>query len=115
MKQLIRLDKDWIPNVPGYSLYIRPTMSACRFCDFARPICFSHLFSVGCQPAIGISPPSEALLFVICSPVGPYYPDGFKPVALYGTTEYSRAAPGGMCCPTLCLRGRLTISRYWCL
>lgn len=30
MKQLIRLDKDWIPNVPGYSLYIRPAMSACR-------------------------------------------------------------------------------------
>ncbi|KZT74801.1 branched-chain amino acid aminotransferase II [Daedalea quercina L-15889] len=77
MKQLIRLDKDWIPNVPGYSLYIRPTM-------------------IGCQPAIGISPPGEALLFVICSPVGPYYPDGFKPVALYGTTEYSRAAPGGI-------------------
>lgn len=27
MKQLIRLDKHWIPNEPGYSLYIRPTMS----------------------------------------------------------------------------------------
>lgn len=27
--------------------------------------------------------------------MGPYYPDGFKPVALYGTTEYVRAAPGG--------------------
>lgn len=50
---------------------------------------------VGTQPAIGISPPSDALLFVICSPVGPYYPQGFKPVALYGTTEYTRAAPGG--------------------
>ena len=99
MKQLIRLDKDWIPNVPGYSLYIRPTMSACRSCH-PHPTCFSQLFSVGCQPAIGISPPSEALLFVICSPVGPYYPDGFKPVALYGTTEYSRAAPGGRCCST---------------
>lgn len=31
------------------------------------------------------------------SPAGPYYPDGFKPVALHGTTEseFSRAAPGG--------------------
>ena len=51
--------------------------------------------AVGTQAALGIAPPSEALLFVICSPVGPYYPQGFKPVALYGTTEYSRAAPGG--------------------
>ena len=27
MKQLIRMDKHWIPDQPGYSLYIRPTMS----------------------------------------------------------------------------------------
>ena len=42
-----------------------------------------------------MAPPDKALLFVICSPVGPYYPTGFKPVSLYGTTEYIRAAPGG--------------------
>nr|VWP00595.1 Zn(2)-C6 fungal-type domain-containing protein [Ganoderma boninense] len=77
MKQLIRLDKHWIPEQPGYSLYIRPTM-------------------IGTQPALGIAPPKEALLFVICSPVGPYYPQGFKPVALYGTTEYTRASHGGI-------------------
>jgi branched-subunit amino acid aminotransferase/4-amino-4-deoxychorismate lyase len=52
-------------------------------------------FLVGTQNTIGISPPDSALLFVICSPVGPYYPDGFKPVALHGTTEYVRAYPGG--------------------
>ncbi|OBZ79518.1 Branched-chain-amino-acid aminotransferase, cytosolic, partial [Grifola frondosa] len=77
MKQLIRLDRHWIPNEPGYSLYIRPTM-------------------IGTQAALGIAPPKEALLFVICSPVGPYYPRGFKPVALYGTTEYTRATHGGI-------------------
>lgn len=34
---------------------------------------------------------------MICSPVGPYYPRGFAPVSLYGTTEGEaiRAAPGG--------------------
>jgi len=47
------------------------------------------------QKAVRVSPPDEALLFVILSPVGPYYSDGFKPVSLYGTTEYIRAAPGG--------------------
>lgn len=50
---------------------------------------------VGTQRAVGVGPPNEALLFVILSPVGPYYPNGFKPVSLYGTTEYVRAAPGG--------------------
>lgn len=52
-------------------------------------------YVVGTQRAIGIGPPKNARLFVICSPVGPYYPSGFKPIALYGTTEYVRAAPGG--------------------
>ena len=50
---------------------------------------------VGTQKSVGVCPPREALLFVICSPVGPYYPQGFKPVSLYATTEYIRAAPGG--------------------
>ncbi|PPQ62809.1 hypothetical protein CVT24_000503 [Panaeolus cyanescens] len=76
IKQLIRTDKHWIPTAPGHSLYVRPTL-------------------IGTQKAIGVGPPNEALLFVILSPVGPYYPDGFKPVSLFGTTEYVRAAPGG--------------------
>ena len=59
-------------------------------------MCFVHRHStVGTQNTIGISPPDSALLFVICSPVGPYYPGGFKPVGLHGTTEYVRAYPGG--------------------
>jgi len=69
IKELIRLDRHWIPQENGHSMYIRPVM-------------------IGTQNTVGISPPDSALLFVICSPVGPYYPDGFKPVALYGTTEY---------------------------
>ncbi|EGO03887.1 hypothetical protein SERLA73DRAFT_175578 [Serpula lacrymans var. lacrymans S7.3] len=76
IKELVRLDKNWIPKEPGHSLYIRPAL-------------------IGTNGLLGIQPPSEALLFVICSPVGPYYPKGFKPVPLYGTTEYIRAAPGG--------------------
>lgn len=42
------------------------------------------------------------MLFVILSPVGPYYPNGFKPVSLYGTTEYIRAAPGGALTASRC-------------
>ncbi|KAG8906611.1 hypothetical protein FRB99_006481 [Tulasnella sp. 403] len=76
IKKLVALDAHWIPQVPGYSLYIRPTL-------------------IGNQSALGVGPPNQALLFVICSPVGPYYKGGFKPVKLLATTEYVRAVPGG--------------------
>jgi branched-subunit amino acid aminotransferase/4-amino-4-deoxychorismate lyase len=101
IKELVRLDRHWIPQEDGHSLYIRPVMSA--FLDILHNVRMvligvSHdatTVLVGTQNTVGITPPDSALLFVICSPVGPYYPDGFKPVALYGTTEHVRAYPGG--------------------
>ncbi|KAH9935609.1 branched-chain amino acid aminotransferase II [Fomitopsis serialis] len=77
IKQLVRLEKDWVPDKPGYSLYIRPLL-------------------IGTEGTLVVAPPSDALLTVICCPVGPYYPEGFKPIALYGTTEFIRASPGGI-------------------
>ncbi|KAK4684284.1 branched-chain amino acid aminotransferase, partial [Tremellales sp. Uapishka_1] len=74
--KLVSLDSEWIPKDKGYSLYIRPTM-------------------IGTQNALGVGPSSDALLFVICSPVGPYYSTGFKPVSLLATTKFVRAGPGG--------------------
>ncbi|KAK6907706.1 branched-chain amino acid aminotransferase [Kwoniella mangroviensis CBS 10435] len=76
IKKLVVLDSEWIPKEPGYSLYIRPTL-------------------IGTQNALGVGPSSDAMLFVICSPVGPYYASGFKPVQLLATTKFVRAAPGG--------------------
>ncbi|KAG9001087.1 hypothetical protein FRB93_012467 [Tulasnella sp. JGI-2019a] len=76
IKKLVATDAHWIPQEKGYSLYIRPTL-------------------IGVQTMLGVSPPNKALLFVICSPVGPYYRGGFKPVKLLATTEYVRAVPGG--------------------
>lgn len=58
------------------SLYIRPTM-------------------IGTQAGLGVGASTEILLFVIMSPVGPYYKSGFKPVSLLATTEFVRAWPGG--------------------
>lgn len=94
IKTLIRTDRHWIPREPGHSLYIRPTLSTYTCTSIEVFEAYRH--AVGTQKAIRVAPPDEALLYVICSPVGPYYPQGFKPVALYGTTEYIRAAPGGM-------------------
>ncbi|TPX31968.1 branched-chain-amino-acid transaminase [Synchytrium microbalum] len=76
IKKLVIVDQKWIPGERGYSLYIRPT-------------------AIATQPSLGVGASSNALLFVISSPVGPYYRTGFAPVSLYATTEYVRAWPGG--------------------
>lgn len=74
--KLIAVDKDWVPEGDGYSLYIRPT-------------------GISTEATLGVGPTRSAEIFVICSPVGPYYPEGFKPVTLYATNKYQRAWPGG--------------------
>ncbi|GAA95207.1 hypothetical protein E5Q_01863 [Mixia osmundae IAM 14324] len=76
IKRLVSLDRRWVPAEKGHSLYIRPTM-------------------IGTQAALGVGACADILLFVICSPVGPYYKTGFKPVSLLATNNYVRAWPGG--------------------
>ena len=76
IKKLVALDKAWIPSEPGHSLYIRPAL-------------------IGTEAALGVHPTKDALLFVISSPVGPYYKTGFKPVALEADPDKVRAWPGG--------------------
>lgn len=51
---------------------------------------------IGTQRALGVNPPTAAMLFVIASPVGPYYPTGFKAVSLEATDYAVRAWPGGV-------------------
>ncbi|AMD21996.1 HGL344Cp [Eremothecium sinecaudum] len=77
MGKLIELDKDLVPTRKGYSLYLRPTM-------------------IGTTYGLGVSAPNRALLFVIASPVGPYFSTGFKAVSLEATDYATRAWPGGV-------------------
>ena len=77
MKELLRLDQDWIPSTKGATLYIRPTM-------------------IATEAALGVRPAKQYLFFVILSPVGAYYPEGFNPVKIYVTDKYVRAVPGGV-------------------
>ena len=51
---------------------------------------------IGTQKTLGVGPPGSALLFVIASPVGPYYPTGFKAISLEATDYAVRAWPGGV-------------------
>lgn len=73
--RLVDLDSDWIPSGEGYSLYIRPNVLATNH-------------------NLGVSNPTELLLYVITSPVGPYFKSGFKPVKLLCSTDYVRAFGG---------------------
>lgn len=76
IQNLVKLDSEWIPHGRGYSLYIRPVLMATN-------------------ESIGISIPDRALLFVICSPVGPYFPTGFTAIKLLAEEKHVRAWPGG--------------------
>jgi len=76
IRQLVQLDSEWVPHDNSSSLYIRPTM-------------------IGTEPTLGVAPATEAKLFVILCPVGPYYSTGFKPVSLLCDPSYVRAWPGG--------------------
>ncbi len=77
MKELIKIDQEWIPTKPGYSLYIRPFI-------FAN------------DAVLGVRPADTYKCFIILSPVGPYYPEGFKPVPILATDEYVRAVRKGV-------------------
>ena len=77
LKQLILLDRDWVPKSPGTSLYIRPTMIATD----------AHL---------GVRPSHRYLFYIIIGPVGAYYKEGLNPVKIYVEDQYIRAAVGGI-------------------
>ncbi|MCA1711000.1 MAG: branched-chain amino acid aminotransferase [Actinobacteria bacterium] len=74
---LVRTDKDWVPDGEGASLYLRPFM----FAD---------------EVGLGVRPSDSAQFMVIASPAGNYFPGPLRPVSLWLSQEYTRAAPGGM-------------------
>lgn len=76
IKELVQLEKDWIPAAEGTSLYIRPTM-------------------IAVEPVLGVKPSDHYYFYVILSPVGPYYASGFNPVKILVEDQYVRATPGG--------------------
>jgi branched-chain amino acid aminotransferase len=74
MRQLIKIDKNWIPAKEDHSLYIRPFM-------------FSS------DELIGVRPSDNYKFMIILSPTGPYYT---APMRIYVEEKYTRAAPGGV-------------------
>jgi branched-chain amino acid aminotransferase len=74
MRQLIDLDKSWIPGKKEHSLYIRPFM-------------FSS------DAMLGVRPSETYKFIIILSPTGPYYA---SPMKIMVEEQYTRAAPGGV-------------------
>ncbi|MGW8288060.1 MAG: branched-chain amino acid aminotransferase [Desulfobulbales bacterium] len=77
MKKLIAIDEDWVPKAEGATLYIRPTM-------------------IATEAGLGVRPATQYIFFIIKSPVGAYYPEGFNPVKIFVTDKYVRAVAGGV-------------------
>lgn len=73
---LIRQEVDWVPPRFGESLYLRPLM-------------------IATEAALGVRPAKEYLFLLFASPSGAYFPQGVKPVSVWISREYVRAAPGG--------------------
>jgi branched-chain amino acid aminotransferase len=77
LKELVKIDKDWVPRREATSLYIRPVIMAT-------------------DPYLGVRVSRTYRFFIILCAVGPYYPEGFKPTKLIVETERVRAIAGGV-------------------
>ncbi|PID39470.1 MAG: branched chain amino acid aminotransferase [Proteobacteria bacterium] len=77
LKQLLMIEKDWVPSQPGTSLYIRPTI-------------------IAMDAFLGVRASSTYRFFIILCPVGAYYAEGFDPVKIMVTKEHVRAVRGGV-------------------
>lgn len=71
----VEANASFTPRTPG-SLYIRPTF-------------------IGTTPNIGAAatPADSGILYVICSPVGDYFPGGVRPLTIYVETKTPRTTP----------------------
>ncbi len=77
LKQFISIERDWVPQAPETSLYIRPAI-------------------IATDPFLGVRASNTYRLFIILSPVGAYYPEGFNPIKIWVTRKFVRAVRGGV-------------------
>lgn len=76
VEEVVKANEDWVPPYgSGATLYIRPVM-----------------FATG--NVIGVNPADEYQFRIFCTPVGPYFKGGAKPISIK-ISDYDRAAPHG--------------------
>ena len=76
IRTLVAVEREWVPRAPGTSLYIRPTI-------------------IATEPFLGVRPAQQYCFFIILSPVGAYYSEGFSPVKILVEDHYVRSVKGG--------------------
>lgn len=76
LETLVDLERDWVPNAPGTSLYLRPTL-------------------IGDGKQLGISKAAKHTFYIICSPSGAFYAKGITPLRIRIEDTYVRAVAGG--------------------
>lgn len=76
LRQLVDVDRDWVPTGDGEALYLRP-------------------FMIATEAFLGVRPAREVSYRVIASPAGNYFGGELKPVSIWLSTKYARAGRGG--------------------
>lgn len=77
LRELVAVDGRWVPEKEGSSLYLRP-------------------FTIATEVGLGVNRPANQYQYTLfASPAGSYFAGGVKPVSLWISNEFSRAAPGG--------------------
>ncbi len=74
--ELVKTDRQWIPDIDGGALYLRP-------------------FMIATEVFLGVKPATEYLYCVLASSVGAYWKGGARAISLWVSHDYTRAAPGG--------------------
>ncbi|KPH59529.1 branched-chain amino acid aminotransferase [Novosphingobium aerophilum] len=75
IERLVKIDRSWIPDGEGASLYLRP-------------------FMIATEAFLGVRPAKQYKFIVIASPAGNYFKSGAPAVSIW-VSDYTRAAPGG--------------------
>src|SRR6478752_880752 len=76
IRELVSVDRDWVPSGDGEALYLRP-------------------FMIATEAFLGVRAAREVSFRVIASPAGNYFGGELKPVSIWISREYARAGRGG--------------------
>jgi branched-chain amino acid aminotransferase len=77
LKELLTIEKEWVPRAKETSLYVRPAI-------------------IATDPFLGVRASFTYRFFIILSPVGAYYPEGFNPIKILVSKDHVRAVRGGV-------------------
>ena len=77
LETLVWEDRNWIPKKEGYSLYIRAAM-------------------IATDPILGVRAGNQYTFFIIDSPAGCYFQEGFNPIRLWVSDTFVRTIEGGL-------------------